>query len=746
MADIAKQKFSFEVQGFDKDTFHVVRFTGQEGLSMLYRFEIILVAQDKKVDFDKALSNTATFTIMRSQGDIPFHGILERLEQLQHSGPNTYYRAVLVPKAWWLTQTVHNQVFLQKDNQAFLADVLKDAGLSDGLDFSVELKESYPTWEYVCQYGETHFAFVSRWMERDGLYYFFQQTDSGEKMVITDNLTAHAPMEQGKDFRYEPPSNMALGHEDEVVSDFTLQQQRLPKTVQLKDYNYETPSLEVIGKAQVSQNGRGMVYLYGLHFLTPDEGDTLANIRAQDLQCREKIFSGVSAIPFVRPGYTFTLANHYRDDFNQRYQTITVSHEGSQEAYLVTGLGLRVEAEHDSLLYYRNSFTAIPANVQFRPKFETPRPNISGTLNAKVDAAGSDQYAEVDSQGRYKVILPFDQSGRKDGQASAWIRMAQPYAGQNFGMHLPLHKGAEVLLSFIDGHPDRPLIAAAVPNPETPSPVNDQNQTMSCLTSAGGNNIHIEDKEGSQRILLHSTAKGDFIRIGAHNDPPSFGDVITDMATDGINLTTPQWFNVKAEFANQIILGDNTQLTVGLFSCSFIGASVTLNVGASITTNCAVHTEFSPVWYEIRGSVRDAAATKEKAYGDLTAMVGEHTKLIGDGNTVTGTLTTTVGDHTKTIGAHTKLIGDETKTTGTLLTTVGEHTKTIGEHTETIGAHTKTIGEHTETIGAHTKTIGEHTKTVGEHTETIGSLTKMAGQVSQLAENVSVLATAIEYI
>ena len=169
--------------------------------------------------------------------------------------------------------------------------------------------------------------------------------------------------------------------------------------------------------------------------------------------------------------------------------------------------------------FYRNRFTAIPASVQFRPERVTKKSRFFGLMNAKIDAAGSGQYAELDDLGRYKVILPFDLSGRKDGKASAWLRMMQPYAGSDHGMHFPLHKGTEVLLAFIDGDPDRPVIAGAVPNPATPSPVTGDNQTMAVLQTGGKNRIAIEDKDGSQRILLQTPVADSWIRMGAPNDP-----------------------------------------------------------------------------------------------------------------------------------------------------------------------------------------------------------------------------------
>jgi len=623
MADTNHQKFTFEISGFDKDTFHVVRFTGEEGLSKLYRFEIVLYAGDKDVDFTKALSNTATFTIKRSKGDIPFHGMLEHIEQLSHSGPYTFYRAVLVPKAWWLTLTVHNQVFLNQNIQQFLTAVLKDGGLNAGIDFSISLQHSYPTWEYLAQYGETHFDFVSRWMERDGLYYFFEQSESGEKMVVTDTLTAHSPMPQGESFRYSPPSSMQVGHEDEVVTDFILTQRRLPQKVQLRDYNYQTPSQDLSAEALVSQNGKGVHYLYGLHFLNTSQGDTLAKIRAEDFKCREKVFTGVSTIPFVRTGYTFSITNHYRDSFNAKYQTIACRHEGSQEGWLVSGLGLSFGKGRDDLLYYRNHFTAIPAEVQFRSELTTDRPKIAGTLSAKVDAEGSGKYAELDSQGRYKIILPFDLSGRKDGHASAWVRMAQPYAGGGFGMHMPLHKGCEVLISFIDGDPDRPVIAAAVPNPEQGSPVTDQSQTQARITTSGGNLIHFEDQEGNQRILLSSPTKNSYVRIGSHNDPSDGdsdgkGNIISP---DGMKLYTGGPLSVTAEEAIEVILINKNEIIGGIETATVIGAKSDIVLGGEFEFQVPARLAFSNVENRMKTEINEMYVSKTNLAGDVNRLV-----------------------------------------------------------------------------------------------------------------------------
>ncbi|MDY6903501.1 MAG: type VI secretion system tip protein TssI/VgrG [Thermodesulfobacteriota bacterium] len=525
MAD-ESQRFSFVSRGsMPADTFGVVRFKGIEGLSTVYEFDITLISDDPAIDMSEVVQNPARFTILRDEGDIPFYGIPVSFEQMHEVDGTVFYRVVLAPKLWWLSQTYHNQVFLHKTVPQILEAVLKDGGLTEN-DFDLRLEDDYRQWEYVCQYRESHLNFICRWMEREGMYFFFEQGQAGEKLIITDSNIAHTPMPQGKTMYYSPPSAMDALSREEVVKNFCCRQKTLPSSVRLKDYNYEKPSLAIEGLADVYEEGRGEVYLYGDHFLTPEEGNHLAKIRAQELNCWERTYHGESTVPFLRPGFTFGLEDHYRGDFNLDYLAVEVTHEGSQAAYMLAGLSSEL-AEAEKSPYYVNTFTALPAGVQFRPQRKTEKARFYGTMHARIDAAGSGKYAEIDEQGRYKVVLPFDRSGRFGGKASAWIRMMQPYAGPNQGMHFPLHKGTEILLTFIDGDPDRPIIAGAVPNPETTSPVTSANPTKSTIrtgrspedasagagdarardTSDPNNFIEFDDAADSEKIEIHSPNK-----------------------------------------------------------------------------------------------------------------------------------------------------------------------------------------------------------------------------------------------
>ncbi|NDV23346.1 type VI secretion system Vgr family protein [Desulfovibrio sp. JC022] len=761
MADNSKPKFVFESKGADKNTFSVVRFKGAEGLSSIYRFSIMLISDKNDLDIGSILQNPAEFTIKRDDGDIPFKGMLSSFEQMHQVGKMCFYRAELVPKLWWATLTHCNQIFLNENAQGFLGDVLKKAGLKEGLSFDFKLQGSYPSWEYICQYDESHFNFVSRWMERDGMYYYFEQTDQGEKMVITDTHISHSPMKEGTSLTYSPPSNLDHTHREEIVKNFMLKQQPLPKKVLLKDYNYRKPSLEMKAEAMVSQQGMGEIYLYGEHFKTPGEGNTLAQIRAQEFLCREKVFHGVSTVPYIRTGYIFELKDHYRQDFNQRYLTTEVVHEGSQEAYLVSGLGLNL-AEDEDRLYYRNSFTCIPANTQFRAERKAVKPKFSGTLNAKIDASGSGQYAELDGDGRYKVIMPFDESGRSGGKATTWLRMAQPYGGSNHGMHFPLHKGTEVLITYIDGDPDRPLIQAAAPNPENPSLVKDSNQTMCQITTGGQNRIHMEDKEGGQRILMHSPKSDTWIRMGTPNDPPAAADESGwerenegGEAQDGWKLHTKAHMEVFAGSSAETLMGNEFKFVLGSSELVNVGNDTKMFVALKEDVIAGLESTFKLAGLIectltknvlVLGTARKLETEREELMADHKRMSIDMTNLNATCADMNGELTSLRADHSNLVADHSDLKGATQQLAGEASKLAGEVENLGGQMTEVAGSVSKVCGEVTKLAAERNDVNGDVIDTAGNRTGLVGSLSTVSAEASSISGEMNNIAGLISNI
>lgn len=583
-------RFTFVSDAYPEETFIVVRFKGMEGLSRPYQFDVTLASQESGIDFRSILQNPAKFTILRHGLDNrPVFGIVSQFEQLEEIDGYCVYRALLTPKLWRTNLYHENQLFLDKSVREIIQEILQQARLTTQ-DYEFRVTGSYQPWEYICQYRETDFNFISRWMEREGIYYFFEQSDEAEKLIITDTSTAHQNMLAEHQLNYSPSSAL-VPMDEEVVTSLVLRQKVLPHRVILKDYNYRRPSLEIRGEAQVDPDASGDVYIYGEHFKTPEEGNHLASIRAQELICLEKVYHGESTAANCCPGFFFELDGHYRSSNNQRYLITEVEHEGYQTLAILSGHGEEL-SEEEQRINYRNRFVAIPADIQFRPERITQKPRFHSITNARIDASGDGQYAEIDDQGRYKVILPFDQSGNDSGKASRWIRMAQPYSGAGYGMHFPLHKGTEVLLTFIDGDPDRPIISGSVPNPETASPVNSQNQTQCMIKTGGGNQIYTEDKAGAQLMKLHSPTDNTFVRIGATQHGVPAGIAISTDANENTKIGQKRTLEVtgdqKYDFKSNVerkILGNKKSQTIGDTNNESIGATNTTRVGQEERTN-----------------------------------------------------------------------------------------------------------------------------------------------------------------
>jgi len=757
MEYLTAKKFSFQSNALPDDTFGVVHLSGSEGISKPYEFEVMLITNNLEVDFEAVMEDRAKLIFHRPEGgNAVYNGIVAHFEQLHEVDGFAFYKAYLVPKLWWLSITQHNQIILDKSVPDFINDVLVDGGLSQQ-DFEFRLQGSYDPIEYVCQYGESHLDFMSRWLEREGIYYFFEQTASSEKVIFTDSMIAHIDLPQGKELTYSPPSGLESLHAAEVLKSFHCRQSLMPSKIFMKDYNYRKPSLEISGDADVDKKGRGTVYYYHGHIKTSEEGRKLAKIRAESLLCRREEYKGEGSVPFMLPGFTFTLKDHYRQNFNRKYLIIDVVHEGDQTGYLMSGIRAGAD-ETENRIYYRNYFTAIPGNVQFRPEIKTDQPRISGTIVGKIDSAGSGQYAELDDMGRYKIILPFDLSGRSDGKASAWVRMAQPYAGSNQGMHFPLHKGTEVLLTFIDGDPDRPIIAAAVPNPETPSPVAADNQTMSVIHTGGQNRIAMEDKEGSERILLHSPNQGSYVRIGAPNDPPPPPDwegetMQSDEDHFGMHLFTNGILDIQAATQNDIILGESTEWIGGISSDFVAGAAFDTVIGDRMITTAIASQEFSPTKWSYSASDTELEEAKTSIKTLETQMKGVDTKITTEANRVTNAKVQALDLDTKLNNLHNEVTTERTTAIATATEALatkdsvvaaankahGELTEAIAEQTKAVASSVKTVADKTDLIAQKTETIASHLKTAVEETHSVAVHTKCYAEANHLAGLYSIL-------
>jgi type VI secretion system secreted protein VgrG len=486
----------------------VVSFRGTERISSPYRFEIDVSAPAADLDLHDAVGLKAKLSIHRGGEPYVINGVLAAADLLLEQGDRAIARISVVPRLWQLGLTRHSQVFTNKSVPDILEAVLEGAGLS-GDDFALRLDGNYAAEEHVCQYQESDLAFISRWMEYEGMYYFFEQGESSDKLVITDAKGYHQKL--GKPVRYHPVmgTDVSAG---ESFDRFVCRTRLLPSKVKLRDYDYAKPKLDVSGEAKVAKGGPiAEVVRHGERFFTPDRGKQLAGIRAEELLAEQKVFEGTGSVFYLRPGYLFELERHPRDAINGEYLCTALEHRGNARA---TTPELRALLGITGSEVYRSYATAIPASVQFRARRVTPWPRVHGTVSATIDGPAGDHYAQLDDDGRYKVKLGFDESALANGNASTAARMMQPHAGNPEGFHLPLRKGTEVMVAFLAGDPDRPVIAGGVPNAKTPSPVTSSNQTRNIFHTGSDNHCELEDKSGKQWIDLKTPPQDTYLHLG----------------------------------------------------------------------------------------------------------------------------------------------------------------------------------------------------------------------------------------
>ena len=559
---------------------------GFERISGSFRWELNLVsrASEGDLDLEGVLAQPASLEILQGSGSRqsptawrPIHGVLSEFAQIIHGKDWIRYRAVLVPTVWTLSLNRDTRIFQKLTVPDIVRQVLSGHGLS-GPAVEFNLQGKYAPREYAVQYQEDDLAFISRLLEHEGMSWYHRYDDERSVLVITDHGEGFAsvagdttiPYRARADADSDSPAPAVDWYQQEVVDAFACHQQLVPKAVAVQDWNYRQPGHDLAAKEVVADHAvTDGTYLFGEHQHDGSEAKRLAQLRAEELRCRRLVFRGGGDQRGFRCGNRFNLESHPRADFCGDYLLVEVRHEISQALERGSGSG--------GSTHYANEFTALPVTVTYRPELRTARPVVPGVLNARIDAAGSGQYAELDEVGRYHVKLAFDRSKPADGTASQPMRMVQPYGGSDHGVHFPLHKSAEVLLLHVNGDPDRPIIAGSVPNPDVPSVVTGANQTQSVIRTAGHNELRFEDLKGSEQIFMHATK--DRVTEVLNDDTETIGQdekiKIGRNKDESIGLASQE----KVGAAKHVAIGAAYQISVGAAMNESVGASKTEEVG-----------------------------------------------------------------------------------------------------------------------------------------------------------------------
>ena len=442
-----------------------------------------------------AVASHLTATLHNDAMQRPLDALCAEIRQLPGDATAERYNLLLRPWLWWLTLASNNRVFQNLATSDIVTSIFDEHGFSD---YELQLTGSYTPREYCVQYGETDFAFVSRLLEEEGIFWFFTHADGAHTLVLGDSNDAFPPCPNATTIAY---LGQQMGERElHGIRSGQICRQAVSGVYRATDYEFTTPTTSLYGQAEAVA-GPLSVYEHPGGYTAKARGDALGTMRVNALRSQESRFIGESDCRWLVPGHSFTLSGHEDDTANIEWVVTQVSHEAGHE-------------------HYRNRFEAIPKSTSYRPPRTTPKPRMHTQTAIVVGKAGEEIW--TDEYGRIKIQFPWDRDGANDETSSCWVRVVLPWSGKGFGMQFIPRIGQEVIVTFIDGDPDRPLVTGCVYNGDNALPYAlPANQTQSGIktnSSKGGggfNELRFEDKKDSEEVFLQ--AQKDF-KINVLND------------------------------------------------------------------------------------------------------------------------------------------------------------------------------------------------------------------------------------
>jgi type VI secretion system secreted protein VgrG len=477
---------------------------GKEEIGRLFEFEVELLSKDPTIDIGSLVGQAMTVNLDLGGGERHFHGVVSRLHFAGEVGNFALYRAILRPWLWRLTLRAGCRIFQNMTVPDIIKALFREHGLTD---FSESLSGTYASREYTVQYRESDFDFVSRWMEREGIYFFFLHESDRHTLVLADAYSAHEPIKGYEDVPYFPRHDMGRRERDHVDL-WTVSQELTPSACVLEDYDFTKPKAELLSKL-VSQHeladAAREIYDYPGAYDQNSQGETYARIRLEEFNAQQELTYGEGDARGITPGALFSLSNHPRADQNREYVVVSANYDMQSLDYETVG---DAAGEH----VFRCTFRSIPSKVPFRSRSITPRPRIHGPQTARV-VGKSGEEIWTDEYGRVKLQFHWDREGNSDENASCWVRVAQIWGGASWGgIHVP-RIGQEVIVEYLEGDPDRPIVTGRVYNadnmPPYALPTNQTQSGIKSRSSADGtaenfNELRFEDKKGEEQVYLQA--------------------------------------------------------------------------------------------------------------------------------------------------------------------------------------------------------------------------------------------------
>jgi type VI secretion system secreted protein VgrG len=476
-------------------------FTGVEQISEPFAFQLELLSEDRDIDPDALLRTPITLSIDLEDGETRHvHGLVNRFAQgarvdVGEGDHLTSYTAEMVPWLWFLSLSRDCRIFQEKSVLEIVEEVFTELGWSD---FAIRCAHDYPKRDFCVQYRETHLNFVSRLLEEEGIFYFFEHTDSEHTLVLADDNGAIQACPHKEEAVARP---QAVAGED-VVTALRSEHAVHAGKVTLRDYDYLHPN----GNLEVELPGTEEQEVYDYHpgrFTSPEDGERYARIQLEALEAQRQLVHGEGNCRAFQSGFWFKLEEHYSSRLNRKYTLVEIAHSARGGSYHSRAVDTEPE--------YRNRFSAIPHDVPYRPASRHAKPVLHGSQTAVVTGPAGEEIW-TDKYGRVKVQFHWDREGKRNENSSCWMRVATPWGSKGFGSVSIPRIGDEVVVDFLEGDPDRPIIVGSVYNADRMPPYElPAQQTQAGMRShsiKGGlgnySEIRFDDTPGEEKLVIHA--------------------------------------------------------------------------------------------------------------------------------------------------------------------------------------------------------------------------------------------------
>jgi len=554
-------------------------------VSALDSMELTLLADKADIAAEKLLGHPASVTLQLRQGDKRFfHGLVTRFGQGQARGRFVQYQASVRPWLWFLTRTADCRIFQDLSVKEIVEKVFADHAAIANFEF--KLMRSCRKRVYCVQYRETDYNFVARLLEEEGIYWFFEHSEAGHKLMLVDDVSALKPAKGAERLPYHDNTGMAPPDVDFISGWSFSREVRSGKTA-LTSYDFERPATQLLVEHSQSRSHPLDDYEqfdFNGEYVSKPDGQQLADSQLEEQQARFERQSGSTTARALTVGHLFRLERHPRGDQNAEHLCLQTSISARVAAH-------EADIGHDEFSCH---FEAMPSAEPLRPERRTPKPFVQGPQTAVVVGPAGEEIF-TDKYGRVKVQFHWDRYGSKNDKSSCWMRVSSPWAGKNFGVVLIPRIGQEVVVDFLEGDPDQPLITGRVYNaeqmPPWQLPANATQSGVLTRSSKGGaygnaNALRFEDKKGSEQVWLHAEKNQD---IEVENDETHWVGHDRSKTIDHDEATHVKHDRTETVDNNErITIGVNRTESVGVNESISIGANRSISVGANETATVAV--------------------------------------------------------------------------------------------------------------------------------------------------------------